>query len=324
MSRVHASRFRAFTLVELLVVIAIIGILMGLLLPAVQSARESARRAQCANNLKQLSLAVKLYTTNLGMIPSGSTGKWNGNNSFPSGWSDPNSGGLPWGHFSWSALILPYCEQQALYNRIDFSVPAYANDIVENSGWGPQRGPAGHPNNKFVSENTPPFFVCPSAHRIKPATDFKDYGINYGTGACCPERTQDGMNGVSFVRSGIKPAAIRDGLSNTFLLLEFAHFGNHSWVDYNKGTNQFIWVHHVSQGYVTCSEHDGSLNAMPTPPNSNYYNHRGAHSDHTGGVQAAMCDGRVVWVSNHIDWLAYRSMFTRAGGESGGTELLNQ
>jgi prepilin-type N-terminal cleavage/methylation domain-containing protein len=315
----------AFTLVELLVVIAIIGILMALLLPAVQSAREAARKTQCANNLKQLGLAVTLYANKVGAYPSGSTGKWNGNSSFPAPWADPNSGGLPFGHFSWSALILPYCEQQNLYDRLNLNVPAYANDIVENSSWGPQRGPAGDPANKFVSENTPEFFVCPSAHRVKPNTQFKDYGINYGTGTCCPERTQlmSGSNhfdGIAYLRSGVPTALVRDGLSNTFMLLEFAHFGNHSWVDYNKGTNQFIFVHHVSQGYVTCAEHDGT----PTPPNSNKWNHRGTHSDHVGGVQAVMCDGRMAWVSNHIDFTAYRSMFTKSGGEQGATTALNQ
>jgi prepilin-type processing-associated H-X9-DG protein len=147
---------------------------------------------------------------------------------------------------------------------------------------------------------------------VKPKNQFKDYGINHGTGACCPERTQNGMDGVAWVNSGLKTAKIRDGLSNTFLFLEFAHFGNHSWVKYDEGTNQFLFVHHVSQGYVTCAEHNGT----PTPPNSTTWNHRGAHSDHTGGVYATWCDGHVYFISDHIDFKVYRSMFTRAGQET--------
>lgn len=304
---------RAFTLVELLVVIAIIGILIGLLMPAVQSAREAGRRAQCANNLKQMSLAVQLYTSARGSLPSGSTGNWNSDYSFPSGWSDPNSGSVPWGHFGWAALILPYCEQENLYNQINFSVPAYASSIPEQSGWGnPERGPSGNVANKLAADNMPNLFVCPSAHRVKPATQFKDYGINYGTGYCCPERTQVNMEGVAFVRSAIQPAHIRDGMSNTFLFLEFGHFGNHSWVPYDKGSNQFFWVHHVSQGYVSCTDGGGA----PTPPNSNYWNHRGAHSDHKGGVQVTFCDGHLAFVSDHIDFTTYRAQFTRAGREA--------
>lgn len=297
-----------FTLVELLVVIAIIGILIGLTMPAVQSARESARRLQCANNLKQLSLAVTNYSSTNGqrLIP-GSFGKMNGDNNFPSGWGEGTA--YPWGHFSWAAAILPYVEQQNLYDTIDFTVPAYASSIPENGG---ERGPAGNIKNKPASEMQPSMFVCPSAHRVKPKNAFKDYGINYGsTGACCPERTTQGHTGVAWVNSAVSTAKIRDGLSNTFLFLEFAHFGNHSFVKYNEGTNQFLWVHHVSQGYVTCAEHDGT----PTPPNSTTWNHRGAHSDHVGGVQATMCDGHLVWISNHIDHKVYASLFSRSGRE---------
>jgi len=275
----------------------------------VQSARESARRIECSNNLKQMALAARLYQTQTTAFPSGSTGGMNGDYSFPSGWADSAvCGSCPWGHFGWAALILPYMEQQAIYDQIDFTVPAYANSIPEN---GSERGPAGNIKNKFASENQPSVFVCPSAHRVKPGNQFKDYGINYGTGTCCPERAQGGMDGVAFVRSGIKPAQIRDGLSNTFLFIEFAHFGNHSWVPYNAGTNQFFWVHHVSQGYVTCNEYDGT----PTPPNSTTWNHRGAHSDHFDGVQAVMADGHLVWVSDHIDYQIYRALFTRDGKE---------
>jgi type II secretory pathway pseudopilin PulG len=299
-------------LIELLVVIAIIAVLIGLLMPAVQKVREAGNRAACANNLHQLAIAVLNYENTSRRLPPGSFGPMLGNGSFPDGWCDPVGGcGVPWGHFGWPAAILPYVEQENLYRKINFDVPAYAESIPEQ-GWGPpERGPAGNEANREAANNMPKVFVCPSAHRVKPPSQFKDYGINHGTGACCPERTQEHMDGVAFVNSRVRLADIKDGTSNTFLFLEFAHFGNHSWVPPEWGTNQFFWVHHVSQGYVTCAEYDGT----PTPPNSTTWNHRGAHSDHPGGVQTVMVDGHLLWISNHIDFRTYRAMFTRAGGE---------
>ncbi|MFN3190264.1 MAG: DUF1559 domain-containing protein [Aureliella sp.] len=104
-------RQRAFTLVELLVVIAIIGVLVGLLLPAVQAARESARRMQCANNMKQLGLALHNYHDAHKTIPTTMTGV------------DSEGGACGSGFYSWLAMILPYVEQDNLYNSIDFNMP---------------------------------------------------------------------------------------------------------------------------------------------------------------------------------------------------------
>ena len=309
----------AFTLVELLVVIAIIGILIALLLPAVQAAREAARRMTCSAHEKNLAIAALNYESAHGTLFSGSIGKWNGNTSFPSGWADPNSSACPWGAFGWPVLLLPYLESQALFDRIDFDHPAYARTIPEDSSWAPasnDRGPAPDKTNQYAATHMPEVFVCPSAHRVQPESEFKDYGVNYGQGACCPERTQEGMNGVAFVHSNVKLSEISDGTSSTFLFLEEAHFGNHSWIPAEMGSNQFFWVHHVSQGYVTCQEHNGT----PTPPNTTAWNHRGAHSDHPNGVQAAMVDGHVVWISDDIDFSVYQDMFSRDGGEVIGEE----
>jgi hypothetical protein len=111
----------------------------------------------------------------------------------------------------------------------------------------------------------------------------------------------------------VRLTAVTDGASNTFLFLEFGHYANRSWTGWNDGTNQFLWVHHPSQGYV-CFDWPGQ------PPNSTHFNNRAPHSAHTpGGVQAAMCDGRVVWIGNDIDMNptngVFLRLFTRSGGE---------
>ena len=106
-SCISRSRARGFTLVELLVVIAIIGILVGLLLPAVQAAREAARRIQCANNIKQLSLALHNHHDSQGSFPSGGWGYfWTGDPDRGTGRQQPGS---------WAFSILPYIEQQSVY-----------------------------------------------------------------------------------------------------------------------------------------------------------------------------------------------------------------
>lgn len=302
---------RAFTLIELLVVITIIAILIALLLPAVQSVREIARRMQCSNNLKQITLAALSYEVTFKVLPPGSTGGMTGNSNFPNGWKDPQHGaGLPWGHFSWAALILPQIDQQPLFDAINFKVPAYAEKIPENNN---DRGPSGNPANKTAANRQPPVFVCPSVSRVQPANTFKDYGMNGGTGVCCPERTQANMNGIGFVNSFTPMAKIRDGASNTIFFIEFAHTGIHSWIPIDKGSNQFFWVHHVSQGYVNPAHHGG----QPTPPNDTSYNNRAAHSQHIGGVYASRADGHVDWISDDIDFNLYKGLFSVNGGEVG-------
>jgi prepilin-type N-terminal cleavage/methylation domain-containing protein len=324
----HRARPRAgFTLVELLVVIAIIGVLVALLLPAVQAAREAARRSSCTNNLKQLAIAAHNYEDTYKQLPPGSTGAMNGKQSFPSGWADPQRGCCPWGHFSWAAIILPYMEQQNLYNQINFSVPAFAESIMENSsatGTPVERGPAGNAANRAASRQVPKSFVCPSAPRSgKFPIEHKDYAINGGTGRCCPERNPllAEMNGIGFALNGVRLAQVVDGTSNTFLFLEQRHDGNHSWLFPRTGSNHFIWVHHASQGYVNPQFGDGTLAAAYIMPNDTQFNTRSAKSAHPGGVMAAMTDGSVVFVTNHIDRLAYRATYTRDEGEAIGGQI---
>jgi prepilin-type N-terminal cleavage/methylation domain-containing protein/prepilin-type processing-associated H-X9-DG protein len=304
----------AFTLIELLVVIAIIAILIALLVPAVQKVREAAARTQCANNLKQLGLATHSYHDANKFLPAGSSGPMVGNGSFSGIWCDPHYGcSLPWGHFSWSVLILPYLDQAPLYETIDFAVNAYAGSILEDmggSGSPVQRGPCGNSANQTVSTEMPAVFVCPSTRRVvtNPYTPQKDYGINGGTNnTCCPERTQAGQDGLAYVNSAVKLIQITDGTSNTLLFAEEAHRFDHSWLPDNTGSNPFMWVHHPSEGYVC---YDGG------PPNNDGWNNRHACGDHPGGVQGLMADGHLVWLSNHINLSTYEAIFTIRGNET--------
>jgi prepilin-type N-terminal cleavage/methylation domain-containing protein len=302
---------RGFTLIELLVVIAIIAILIGLLLPAVQTARESAARASCSNNLHQLAIAAHAYHDNEGCLPSGSWGPMISNNNFPAGWYDPDYGsGLPYGHFSWAALILPYVEAENLYTQLTFNQPATFAKLYEDVGGSgnpvarvPPTTSAGNTN---AANDQPKVFVCPSAIRAQPETSNKDYGINGGTDVCCPERTSAGQNGIAYVNSRIRLTDVTDGTTSTFLFLEKVNSANQSWIPANLGCNPFYFVHHPSEGYV-----------QSTSPgvNSGAWNTRESASDHVGGVNAVMADGRLVWVPNTISFSVYQTYFTIHSGD---------
>lgn len=113
------------------------------------------------------------------------------------------------------------------------------------------------------------------------------------------------MNGVAYVWSAMRLPDITDGTSNTYLVLELAHSGNHSWLVPGHDSNPFMFVHHASEGYCQ------STNA----PNDTTSNTRDPQSFHIGGVQVVMCDGHVTFISNSIDFATYRAMYTPQGGE---------
>lgn len=155
MRRVKSGRRGAFTLIELLVVIAIIAILIALLLPAVQQAREAARRTQCKNNLKQLGLACHNYHDVYGQFPQ----NWyNGQNEQQ---GDPNNPNYVNGSYSWVVMALPYFDQANLYNQIALYFPI-ANGPAPETGMGWVTPLPNTPAPRTLAEVVIPTLVCPS------------------------------------------------------------------------------------------------------------------------------------------------------------------
>jgi prepilin-type N-terminal cleavage/methylation domain-containing protein len=191
---------KGFSLVELLVVIAIIGILIGLLLPAVQAAREAARRASCLNQLKQLGLAFHNYESALEVFP-------------PSFCVDRRSLGILGGRWSAQARLLPYVEGSTLYQALDF-----------NQDYNLSRLPDGAP----VKAQRIPVLVCPSEINDVSRPDAAgrpehyplSYGVNLGLWFVWNPATNAGGDGVAYPNSGIRPADVADGLSNTLAFAE--------------------------------------------------------------------------------------------------------
>jgi prepilin-type N-terminal cleavage/methylation domain-containing protein len=183
---------RAFTLVELLVVIAIIGILIALLLPAVQASRESGRRTQCKNNLKQIGVAMNSFAAAHGHFPPSLYGS--------SKWS-PHS------------LILPYLEEQAVYDRIDFKDESDGVDV---------------PASERVSAVRIPVYQCPTEPNSEATRDLDNekksvplnYAVNMGDWFVWDPGTKKGGAGVFLPNSGCRPQDITDGLTKTLMFAE--------------------------------------------------------------------------------------------------------
>ncbi len=197
-----ADRKSGFTLVEVLVVIAIIGVLVGMLLPAVQRAREAARRTQCKNNLRQIGLALHNYLTS--------------NRAFPPSFCIRPGAALGTNNGSWSihGRLLPYLEQSAAYGKVDLSIP-----------WDAQRD-TGVPTMRV------PTYLCPSevndTVRLDSSGNPKvyplNYGFNFGTWLVYDPASGRGGDGAFFVNSKTQPASFRDGLSNTLCAAEVKAF----------------------------------------------------------------------------------------------------
>lgn len=322
-----------FTLVELLVVIAIIGILIALLLPAVQAAREAARRTQCGNNLRQLAIATHNYHDTLKRLPPSTIVDLSidstGNNS-------------AWGVHG---RILHFLEQGNLYNQVDIG-----------QAWDFQQA---------IHKLKIPVFGCPSdPGSIRERDPGKgkvtlfptSYGFNLGTWFVYDPETNQGGDGVFFPNSFLRMSSVHDGLSNTLLCSEVL-----GWTAYtrNGGPSQTIipntideaiavvnsgaqfkntghteWpdgrVHHTGftatmkpNTFVPYQQgdrvFDTDFNSWQEGKNGNAglktYAMITSRSHHPTIVQAAFCDGSIQVVSENIDLTTWRAFATRNGGE---------
>jgi prepilin-type N-terminal cleavage/methylation domain-containing protein len=297
-----------FTLVELLVVIAIIALLIALLLPAVQGAREAARRIQCANNLKQLALALQTHDANKRRFPAGTLV---GNQTPPTATSNTwCRGGLSDGYTPWTVAVLPYLEQKSLYDR--FTIDTSANGRFMNATFDV-------PTPNGAPENIVPMQVlqCPSS---KIASSVRNNYFGVQGGGATPSCTATGFpdrqfyaNGVLVANLSITTAHIRDGTSNVFMLGE-SRWGVHgtkfNWLMSGKGNTDAI------PGQVAGMQLQ--INTVVDPAVNLFlgWATRGFGSDHVGGCGFALVDGSVHFVSENADITVLRLL---AGRSDGGT-----
>ena len=305
----------AFTLVELLVVIAIIGVLIALLLPAVQSAREAARRSQCLNNLKQLGLAFQLHHDTYGHLPAELTGQYN----------EPRDRRVLF------LQLLPFIEGTAVLNAYDFDQSTYSEYNLELLG------------------RQEPVMQCPSddsfIHEVGGSDNGGDrkgnYGINFGYGLYGQIRDNATRRGVFFGypdddtfhrfkgdNSGeeISYRRITDGLSNTLLQMEMLQVPSTS--SSNQDRRARIWT--KEPGSMQISTH---YTPNPSEPDSTVCSTDNneiapcnrissipdfvlaSRSRHPGGVQVSYCDGSATFIPDSIEVDVWAASSTRSAGD---------
>jgi len=330
-------RRQGVTLVELLVVVAIIGLLAGLLLPAVQQARESARRTHCTNNLRQISLATANHESARGRYPIGSESReWAERPDFPHQF------------FRWSVLahLAPFYELETLLRGLDLSVPLYVGLTAD----------AIAPQNKPIVKLTVPLFLCPSDAGRAVSDSFGPTNYAGCTGSGAGGGTPFETDGLFGINSRTRPRDIVDGLSRTVAYSESLLGAgqrattNRAGIDVQTGYG-FIFTAPLDEG--PCSrpfyynftdlrgfswangEYRTTLYNHARVPNSAVldclaalmstpdlarmyagYGWRAARSRHPGGVTVVMADGSGQFVSDTVDPAVWKALATRAGGEA--------
>lgn len=287
-------KFRGFTLVELLVVIAIIGILIGMLLPAVQTVRESARRASCQNNIRQIGVAILNYNSTLGSLP-------------PSGYLE-NSSGPHRLDFSWIIHILPYVEANNMFDSLEFSDAV----ISTNRAWAAI-------NRNALQNSSLPIIVCPSSdleqvNSVGSATGIVRSFYTGIHGSVRPGATAaiDGTLGQIFDNGAFQRAtrvpmdALADGASNTMILGEQSNWlidgsgervdrrsdCGHSIILGSTPTNQRLYNTTVVAYGIN---HEDSVDAGIE---GNCGRNTPLTSPHSGGINATFGDGSVHFLTD--------------------------
>ena len=340
----RSARKTGFTLVELLVVIAIIGILIALLLPAVQAAREAARRAQCNNNLKQIGIALHNYVTAIKRFPPSTMQ------------ATPSTGGFQNGtlgefyDFGSLALLMPYMEGTSVYNTMDMRQAVYVPGGAGSAGYNIA------PANMIAAGTLVPMYLCPSDMFKSVSSDYGvtnlgpvNYAACIGTGINFGSPFQ--TDGTFFAQSSTSPADLLDGLSNTAAFSE-CRLGTgpenatggmpgkdmqsiYAMLDgpvsdaacasaglWNSDNNKgFLWM--VGELRCTAYNHYYTPNQLiwdciGFDPNNGFATTgwHAARSNHPRGVNLARADGSVNFVSTDIDLYIWRALATRAGGEA--------
>ncbi len=323
---------RGFTLVELLVVMAIIGALVALLLPAVQGAREAARRVSCDNNLKQLGVAALNFYDAQQCFPSGSDSK-----QYP---ASPNS---PWTFYRWGVLahITPYLEETVAFKSLDLTAPLYGPTLTVTS------------QNVAGVAYVIPAFLCPSdvQQAVEPNWGPTNYAAcgGSGIGGGTPIQT----DGIFFVNSQTRSSQITAGQSKTALMSESVlgrQYGTSQpaaalvdpQIDYKyvgaapltaalcKATTLVNYTDPRGYAWASGEFRCGMYNHFNTPNSLQCdcmgvvlfgsisteftpYGWRAARSRHPGGVNVGMADGSVHFVSDLVDPSIWQSVSMRAG-----------
>lgn len=296
----RSRKARGFTLVELLVVIAIIGVLVALLLPAIQAAREAARRTQCSNNLKQISLGLNNYHDTFKTFP-------------PGAWNEANRGN----RLAWTVFILPFIEQQTVYQEFNFEYPNYTGVnllpgiiLVPTYHCPSLRLKTGDYSGEFVGGKAPyttHYYAVMGPQGINPL-------IPGGT-TRYPE--SDNVNphggyaygGVLYRNSSTRIGDITDGTSNTVMVGELAWDAANCYRTWLRGANG------TAVGSAKNIEFGLKVAPYASAGWTNNFNDVSFGSEHPAGCHFAVCDGSVAFVAENIEMNVLLAIASREGAE---------
>ena len=274
-SRYFGSRNSGFTLIELLVVIAIIAILLAMLLPAVQQAREAARRTQCKNNMSQIGLALHNYDMSFEMLPPGTVNLGGPIVNEPSGY-----------HVSWIVQQLPMMEQASVFRTINFDAGVY------------------DASNNAAREIQISVLACPSDYEFRYKVEgvgpvvASSYAASFGG---TDEPINDSNNGLFFRNSSTTYESIRDGVTNTIMVGEKLNPRDSidlGWMSGTSATLRHTGVG-INKGWDVVRFFSPADTAQTPAPNNTSTS--GFSSQHSGGAGFLLGDGSARFISEMID-----------------------